>query len=157
VDERGELVLLEDPDRALWLGDESREGEELAAGAVAAGGPYALQAAIAAEHVAVATDWARVAVLYAGLAQLDPSPVVELNRAVAVAQADGPEAGLALIAELEDGRLADYHLLHAARADLLRRLGRLDEAAGAYRRAAELTGNPAERAFLERRLAELSA
>jgi RNA polymerase sigma-70 factor (ECF subfamily) len=90
------------------------------------------------------------------LAELQPSPVVELNRAVAVGLADGPEAGLEVIAGLEDGRLADYHLLHATRADLLRRLGRADEAAAAYRRAGELTGNPAERAFLERRLRELS-
>jgi RNA polymerase sigma-70 factor, ECF subfamily len=98
-----------------------------------------------------------VAALYARLAELDPSPIVELNRAVAVAMADGPEAGLELIAELEGGRLADYHLLHATRADLLRRLGRDADAAEAYRRAGELTSNPAERAFLERRLRELSA
>jgi RNA polymerase sigma-70 factor, ECF subfamily len=157
VDEQGQLVLLEDQDRSLWHAAEIGEGVRLAASAVGAGGPYALQAAIGAEHVADATDWSRVAALYARLAELDPSPVIELNRAVAVSLAEGPEAGLELIAGLEAGPLADYHLLHAARADLLRRLGRGDEAAGAYRRAAELTGNPAERAFLERRLRELSA
>jgi RNA polymerase sigma-70 factor (ECF subfamily) len=154
VDAEGELVLLADQDRSLWHADEIGEGARLAPSA--GGGPYALQAAIAAEHVADVTDWSRVATLYAQLGRLDPSPVIELNRAVAVSIADGPEAGLAVIAELDDGRLDDYHLLHATRADLLRRLGRLDEAAGAYRRAAELTGNPAERAFLERRLRELS-
>jgi RNA polymerase sigma-70 factor, ECF subfamily len=158
VDEHGAMVLLEEQDRSLWHAEEIREGVRLAAGAVAAArGPYALQAAIAAEHVADTTDWSRVAALYAQLADLQPSPVIELNRAVAVAMADGPEAGLELIAELEDGRLAEYHLLHATRADLLRRLGRAEEAAEAYRRAADLTGNPTERAFLERRLRELSA
>jgi RNA polymerase sigma-70 factor, ECF subfamily len=106
--------------------------------------------------VAAVTDWTHVAALYARLAELDPSPVVELNRAVAVSMAAGPEAGLELVARLEQGRLEGYHLLHATRADLLRRLGRDDEAADAYRRARELTGNPAERAFLERRLRELS-
>jgi RNA polymerase sigma-70 factor, ECF subfamily len=155
VDPHGELVLLEEQDRALWRADEIREGVRLAATA-GLRGPYGLQAAIAAEHVADSTDWSRVAALYSRLAELQPSPVVELNRAVAVGLADGPEAGLEVIAGLEDGRLADYHLLHATRADLLRRLGRADEAAAAYRRAGELTGNPAERAFLERRLRELS-
>jgi RNA polymerase sigma-70 factor, ECF subfamily len=158
VDQQGAMVLLEDQDRSLWHVEEIGEGVKLAASAVAvARGPYALQAAIAAEHVADSTDWSRVAALYAQLAELQPSPVVELNRAVAVAMAEGPEAGLELIAELDDGRLADYHLLHATRADLLRRLGRAGEAVEAYRRAGELTDNPAERAFLERRLRELSA
>jgi RNA polymerase sigma-70 factor, ECF subfamily len=155
VDERGELVLLADQDRSLWHAVEIEEGARLAA-AAGMSGPYALQAAIAAEHVAELTDWTRVAALYARLAELDPSPVVELNRAVAVSMAAGPEAGLELVARLEQGRLEDYHLLHATRADLLRRLGRDDEAADAYRRAHELAGNPAERAFLERRLRELS-
>jgi RNA polymerase sigma-70 factor (ECF subfamily) len=157
LDEHGELVLLEDQDRSLWHAAEIREGVRLAASAAGSGGPYALQAAVAAEHVADVTDWSRVATLYAHLGRLDPSPVIELNRAVAVSLADGPEAGLAVIAELDDRRLEDYHLLHATRADMLRRLGRFDEAAGAYRRAAELTHNAAERAFLERRLRELSA
>jgi RNA polymerase sigma-70 factor (ECF subfamily) len=155
VDERGDLVLLADQDRSLWHAAEIEEGVRLAA-AAGTSGPYALQAAIAAEHVAAVTDWTHVAALYARLAELDPSPVVELNRAVAVSMAAGPEAGLELVARLEQGRLEGYHLLHATRADLLRRLGRDDEAADAYRRARELTGNPAERAFLERRLRELS-
>jgi RNA polymerase sigma-70 factor, ECF subfamily len=156
VDEDGELVLLEDQDRSLWRADEIRDGLRLAA-AAGRDGPYALQAAIAAEHVAESTDWARIADLYAVLARLQRSPVVELNRAVAVAMAEGPEAGLELVARLEGGRLEGYYLLHATRADLLRRLGRVDEAATAYRRAGELAANPAERAFLERRLRELSS
>ena len=120
-------------------------------------GQYALQAAIAAEHASPPPDWRHVADLYARLTELDPSPVIELNRAVAVAMAEGPEAGLELIERLEGGRLEDYHLLHAARADLLKRLGRADEAKDAYRRARELTENPAERELIERRLRELSA
>jgi RNA polymerase sigma-70 factor, ECF subfamily len=156
VDENGDLVLLAAQDRSRWHADEIGEGIRLA---VAAGGtgPYAIQALIASEHVADVTDWARVARLYERLAQLDPSPVVELNRAVAVSMSAGPEAALELVAELETGRLADYHLLYATRADLLRRLGRDGEAAAAYRRAGELAANPTERAFLERRLGELSA
>jgi RNA polymerase sigma-70 factor, ECF subfamily len=157
VDERGELVLLEEQDRSLWHADEIREGVGLARIAATREGPYALQAGIAAEHVGERTDWERVAALYARLAEMDPSPVVELNRAVAVAMAEGPERGLELIAGLEGGLLERYHLLHAARADLLRRLDRAPEAAEAYRRARELTENPAERAFLERRLRELNA
>jgi RNA polymerase sigma-70 factor, ECF subfamily len=155
VDERGEIVLLADQDRSLWHADEIEEGVRLAATA-GDRGAYAIQAAIAAEHVAEATDWDRVVALYAELARFDPSPVVELNRAVAVSMAEGPAAGLELVALLESGRLDDYHLLHATRADLLRRLGRDEEAADAYRRAHELAANPAERAFLERRLRELS-
>jgi RNA polymerase sigma-70 factor, ECF subfamily len=155
VDERGELVLLADQDRSRWHSGEIEEGIRLAATA-GGHGPYAVQAAIAAEHVAAVTDWTHVVGLYSRLVELDPSPVVELNRAVAVSMAAGPEAGLELVAQLESGRLEDYHLLHATRADLLRRLGRADEAAAAYRRAHELAGNPAERAFLERRLRELS-
>lgn len=154
VDDGGELVLLEDQDRKLWHQDEIDEGRELAAAAGLVG-PYAVQAAIAAEHAAGAADWGRVAELYGRLAVIEPSPVVELNRAVAVAMAEGPGAGLELISAVEGGRLDDYHLLHAARADLLRRLGRLDEAAAAYRRARELTDNPAEQAFLDRRLRQL--
>jgi predicted RNA polymerase sigma factor len=114
-----------------------------------------VQAAIAALHAEDATDWPQIAALYARLAELTPSPVVELNHAVAVAMADGPEAGLALIDRVEG--LDAYHLLHAARADLLRRLDRLDEAAAAYRQALELAEAPAERSFLERRLAEVAA
>jgi RNA polymerase sigma-70 factor, ECF subfamily len=151
---RGELVLLEDQDRSLWHGDEIEEGTALVA-TNRISGPYALQAAIAAEHVAPRTHWARVATLYGHLARLTPSPVIELNRAVAVGMAEGPEAGLAGIDALEDRRLDGYHLFHAARADLLRRLGRLGEASDAYRRARDLTGNPVERAFLDGRLAEL--
>jgi RNA polymerase sigma-70 factor, ECF subfamily len=155
VDDQGEIVLLADQDRSLWHADEIEEGVRVAATA-RAGGAYAIQAAIAAEHVAEATDWDRVVTLYSQLAQFDPSPIVELNRAVAVSMAEGPEAGLELVDRLDSGRLEDYHLLHATRADLLRRLGRDDEAAVAYRRAHELAANPAERAFLERRLRELS-
>jgi RNA polymerase sigma-70 factor (ECF subfamily) len=156
VDEDGRLVLLEDQDHSRWHADEIAEGVALARAATPGGaGPYALQARIAAEHVGERTDWSRVAALYALLAEVETSPVVELNRAVAVAMAEGPEHGLELIDRLEDPRLERYHLLHSARADLLRRLNRRDEAARAYRRAAELTDNPAERAFLERRLAEL--
>jgi len=156
VDEQGRLVLLEEQDRSRWHADEIDEGTALAR-APAREGPYVLQAAIAAEHAARATDWRRVCALYERLARLDPSPVIELNRAVAVAMAHGPEAGLDLIAGLESGRLARYHLLHAARADLLRRLGRTGEAERAYRRAGELTENPAELALIARRLRELSA
>ena len=156
VDAEGVLVLLEDQDRSLWRRNEIDEGLALVA-ALRRAGPYALQAGIAAEHVAPETDWARVADLYGRLLELQPSPVVELNRAVAVAMSDGPEAGLELIAELEGGRLEGYHLLHAARADLLRRTGRADEARAAYLRARELTQNAAEHAFLDRRLAELDA
>jgi RNA polymerase sigma-70 factor, ECF subfamily len=156
VGERGELVLLEDQDRSLWHRDEIAEGVALARAATAGvAGPYALQARIAAEHTGESTDWSRIAALYSLLVQVDPSPVVELNRAVAVAMAEGPERGLELIAGLEGGLLDRYHLLHATRADLLRRLDRHREAAEAYRRARELTENPVERAFLERRLAEL--
>jgi RNA polymerase sigma-70 factor, ECF subfamily len=155
VDESGELVLLADQDRSLWHAQEIREGARLAATARGEG-PYAVQAAIAAEHVADVTDWTRVVALYGRLAELDPSPVVELNRAVAVSMVAGPEAALELVGQLESGRLAEYHLLHATRADLLRRLGRDEEAAAAYRRARELAANPAEQAFLERRLRELS-
>jgi RNA polymerase sigma-70 factor, ECF subfamily len=158
VDERGELVLLEDQDRSLWHRNEISEGVALARAATAGGaGPYALQARIAAEHVGERTDWRRIAALYSLLVAVEPSPVVELNRAVAVAMAEGPERGLEVIAGLEGGRLDTYHLLHAARADLLRRLDRRGEAAKAYQRAHELTENPAERALLERRLRELSA
>jgi RNA polymerase sigma-70 factor, ECF subfamily len=156
VDGAGQLVLLSDQDRALWHAGEIAEGLALAR-AAGREGPFGLQAAIAAENVADEPDWPLVAELYGALAAFERSPVVELNRAVAVAMAEGPQAGLDLIEPLEGGRLDGYHLLHATRADLLRRLGRDEEAAAAYRRASELTANPTERAFLERRLAELSA
>jgi RNA polymerase sigma-70 factor (ECF subfamily) len=116
-------------------------------------GPYQLQAAIASAHAGETTDWDAIARLYEELGRLSPSPIVELNRAVAVAMASGAAAGLDVIAQIEG--LDDYHLLHAARADLLRRLGRRGEAAGAYRRALALAPNPVERDFLERRLAEV--
>jgi RNA polymerase sigma-70 factor (ECF subfamily) len=147
VDAEGRLVLLADQDRSLWHMDEIDEGRAFAA--TAADDEYGIQAAIAAEHVATVTDWARIAELYGAL---EPSPVIDLNRAVAVAMADGPERGLALMDTIEG--LDAYHLLHAARADLLRRLGRGDDARAAYERALELAGNPVEREFLERRLRE---
>jgi RNA polymerase sigma-70 factor (ECF subfamily) len=153
----GELVLLDEQDRALW--DRGQIEEGLALVERLPPGPYGLQAAIAAEHARAetpeATDWARIADLYALLALVAPGPVVELNRAVAVAMAEGEERGLELMAPLED-ELAAYHLLHSARADLLRRLGRDGEAAVAYARALELVGQPAQRAFLERRLEEVT-
>jgi RNA polymerase sigma-70 factor, ECF subfamily len=159
----GDLVLLADQDRSRWDRRRIAEGTALLERAVASGqvGPYALQAAIAAAHAAAptaaATDWDRIVGLYDLLARADPSPVVELNRAVAVAMRDGPAAGLALIeAILERGQLDGYHLAHAARADLLRRLGRTADARAAYRRALELTRQEPERRFLERRLRELT-
>jgi RNA polymerase sigma-70 factor (ECF subfamily) len=158
VDAAGELVLLEDQDRSLWDREQIVEGVALAKRALAAPpAPYAIQAAIAAEHAragnAKDTDWARIRRLYDWLLLLQPTPVVELNRAVAVAMAEGPERGLKLIDALED--LDDYQLLHSSRADLLRRLGRAEEAKAAYVRALELATNPVQRSFLERRLAEL--
>ena len=159
VDERGGLVLLEEQDRSLWRHDEIAEGTALARRS-GARGPYGLQAAIAAEHAlapsARAVNWPAIAALFERLAEASPSPIVELNRAVAVAMAEGPERGLELVDGLSDAtELRRYHLLHATRADLLRRLGREEEAAEAYRRAHDLAENPVERAFLERRLAEL--
>jgi RNA polymerase sigma-70 factor (ECF subfamily) len=160
---RGELILLDDQDRSLWNRDQIAEGTALVERALAARrvGPYIIQAAIAAVHAnaanASATDWAQIVALYDLLARAEPSPVVELNRAVAVAMRDGPSAGLALIdAILERGDLSDYHLAHAARADLCRRLGRIAEAKVSYERALRLTEQEPERQFLERRLAELA-
>jgi RNA polymerase sigma-70 factor (ECF subfamily) len=165
----GSLTLLEDQDRERWDRAEIAEGLALVDGALAAAlatgrqpGPYLLQAAIAAGHAragrADETDWRAIARLYDALLAEVPSPVVELNRAVAVAMADGPLAGLALMDVLgAEGALDGYHLFHAARADLLRRVGRRDEAARAYRRAVDLAGNQTERAFLARRLAEVRA
>jgi RNA polymerase sigma-70 factor, ECF subfamily len=158
----GELILLADQDRSRWDRARMTEGTALLGRAMASGplGPYGLQAAIAAVHAeaptAEATDWDRIVGLYDLLARADPSPVVELNRAVAVAMRDGPAAGLALVDPLlSGGRLDTYHLAHAARADLLRRLGRPAEARAAYRRALRLTRQRPERRFLERRLREL--
>ena len=157
VDEQGQLVLLGDQDRSRWRRDEIAEGVELARRSRLAG-EYGLQAAIAAEHAlapsAEAVNWQAIAFLYERLVATAPSPVAQLNRAVALAMAEGPERGLALADEIAP-ELRSYHLLHAARADMLRRLGRDAEAVAAYRRAWDLAANPAERALLERRLAEL--
>jgi RNA polymerase sigma-70 factor (ECF subfamily) len=159
----GELILLADQDRSLWNRQMIAEGSALVERALASRriGPYTLQAAIAAVHAgaaaAEATDWGEIVGLYDILLGAEPSPVVELNRAVAVAMRDGPAAGLALVdAILERGELQDYRLAHAARADLCRRLGRTTEARSAYQRALELTRQEPERRFLERRLAELA-
>jgi RNA polymerase sigma-70 factor, ECF subfamily len=162
VDGEGQIVTLEDQDRSLWdraeitgalavLGDAARLGRE---------GPYQLQAAIAALHVvardSAATNWAGIARLYARLAALTPSPVVELNRAIAIAMSEGLETGLAIVERLHDeGTLEDYYLLHAARADLLRRLGRREASASSYEKAVELAKNDVERRFLAKRLSEV--
>jgi RNA polymerase sigma-70 factor (ECF subfamily) len=158
----GELVLLEDQDRTLWNRDQIAEGRALVERALGSRrfGPYSLQAAIAAVHAEsptpAATDWAQIVGLYDVLFRADPSPVVELNRAVAVAMRDGPEAGLDLIdAILARGELADYHLAHSARADLCRRLGRRAEAAASYRTALDLSRQGAVRRYLEGRLREI--
>ncbi len=158
----GDLVLLDDQDRSLWNRDHIAEGLALVERALTSRrfGPYTLQAAIAAVHAeaptAAATDWAQIVGLYDVLARAAPSPVVELNRAVAVAMRDGPLAGLGLIdAILGGGDLGKYHLAHAARADLCRRLGRTAEARASYEQALALTQQEPERRFLERRLAEL--
>jgi len=158
----GEVVLLDDQDRSRWNREQIAEGSALVERALSSRrfGPYTLQAAIAAVHAvapsAAATDWAQIVGLYEVLARAEPSPVVELNRAVAVAMRDGPAAGLALIdAILARGDLRDYHLAHAARADLCRRLGRTAEARASYERALGLTRQEPERRFLERRLGEL--
>jgi len=158
----GDLILLEDQDRSLWNRDLIKEGSVFAERALAARqvGPYSIQAAIAAVHAnaatAAATNWAQIVALYDLLARAEPSPVVALNRAVAVAMRDGASAGLALIdAILGRGDLSDYHLAHAARADLCRRLGRNAEARASYERALSLTEQEPERRFLQRRLAEL--
>jgi RNA polymerase sigma-70 factor, ECF subfamily len=161
VDEAGALVALEEQDRALWDGDAIAEATALLDAALRRGepGPYQVQAAIAACHASArdpaATDWRRIAELYGQLSQLLPTPVVALNRAVAVAMADGPAAGLELVDHLAcSGELAGYRLLPATRADLLRRLGRHAEAAHAYRTAIELAATDAERQYLTGRLAE---
>lgn len=158
----GELVLLADQDRSRWNRDQIAEGSALVkrAWTLRRLGPYVLQAAIAAVHAeaptAAATDWAQIVGLYDVLLRADPSPVVELNRAAAVAMRDGPLAGLAIVdAILARGDLVDYHLAHSARADLCRRLGRSEEARASYQRALALTRQGPERRFLERRLGDL--
>jgi RNA polymerase sigma-70 factor (ECF subfamily) len=160
----GDLILLEDQDRSLWDRAQIEEGVRLVQRALALRlpGPYAVQAAIAALHAdapsAAATDWEEVVGLYDLLMQIEPSPVVALNRAVAVAMKEGPAAGLTLIDEIvARGQLKDYRLLHAARADLCRRLGRTTDARASYERALALTRQEPERRFLERRLAEIAA
>ena len=162
VDAAGELILLADQDRALWNRQLIADGTRLVEGALASRsfGPYAVQAAIAAVHAeapdAGSTDWAQIVALYDVLLRFEASPVVQLNRAVAVAMRDGPEAGLVLVdALLAAGELDDYRLAHATRADLCRRLGRTADAIEAYQRAIALTRQASERRFLERRLAEL--
>jgi RNA polymerase sigma-70 factor (ECF subfamily) len=158
----GELILLNDQDRSLWNRDQIREGSALVEAALSSRriGPYAIQAAIAAVHAEAVrpdvTDWGEIVGLYDVLLRAEPSPVIELNRAVAVGMRDGPAAGLVLIDTiLERGDLHDYHLAHAARADLCRRLGRTAEARASYERAIALARQEPERRFLQRRLAEL--
>src|SRR6185503_7356720 len=161
LDEAGDLVVLEEKDRNRWNKEQIAEALTLIDEALSgAAGPFALEAAIAAEHCKAAraedTDWPRIVVLYDLLQQLLPSPVVALNRAVAIAMARGPRAGLAIIDELAaSGELDEYHLLHAARADMLRRLGANAEAAESYELALSLATNDSERRFLERRLREV--
>ncbi len=162
-DEAGDLVLLEEQDRSRWDREKIAEAlpfvEEALRGEV---GPFTLQAAIAALHCQAArpedTDWRQIVRLYDVLERLQPSPVVSLNRAVAVAMVDGPQPALALIDQLAAaGTLDDYHLLHAARADMLRRAGSAGEAAKSYQRALALVANDSERRFLERRLREVQS
>lgn len=161
LDESGEIVVLEEQDRSRWNHQQIAEALPLVNGAPpATQGPFALQAAIAAVHCKAAlpgdTDWAEIVRLYDQLERVQPSPIVSLNRAVAIAMADGPRAGLAMIDALAASNdLDDYHLLHAARADLKRRLGLLDDAAKSYGRALALVRNDSERRFLERRLREV--
>src|SRR5438105_4714247 len=158
----GEMILLEDQDRSLWNRAQIEEGVDLVERAIQSHrfGPYTLQAAIAAVHAeardARSTDWRQIVGLYDVLLRTDPSPIVELTRAAAIAMSEGPSAGLALIdAILVRGDLVDYHLAHAARGDLCRRLGRVEEAIGSYETALRLTSQSAERSFIIRRLGEL--
>jgi RNA polymerase sigma-70 factor (ECF subfamily) len=162
TDAIGDLLVLEEQDRTAWNRDQIREGQELTERALRSRrvGPYAIQAAISAVHAEARTpaetDWAQIVALYDLLLNMNPSPVVELNRAAAVAMKDGPERGLDLInALLARGELASYRLAHSARADLLRRLGRTDDAIAAYTTALDLTTQHPERRFIERRLKEL--
>jgi RNA polymerase sigma-70 factor (ECF subfamily) len=161
LDEDGDLVTLEEQDRSLWNRPQIDEALVLIDEALAGRpGPFALEAAIAAEHCKAAraedTNWEEIVKLYDLLAELMPSPIVSLNRAVAVAMARGPQPALKLIDELAaSGELDEYHLLHAARADMLRRLGSNDEAAESYETALRFATNDSERRFLERRLKEV--
>jgi RNA polymerase sigma-70 factor (ECF subfamily) len=150
----GELVLLADQDRSRWDTQQITAGRSALERALALGGrgPYVLQAAIASLHAEEQCDWAEVAALYVELGRLTESPVVELNRAIAVAEVEGPEAGLQIVDQLG---LDDFRYLHSTRADLLRRLGRTEEASDAYRQALALTPDGAERRFVQRRLTEL--
>jgi RNA polymerase sigma-70 factor (ECF subfamily) len=164
VDAAGDLVVLEDQDRGLWDHPAIAQACAVLDAALRLGrpGPYQVQAAIAACHAtaptAPATDWAEIALLYERLVEMAPSPIIALNRAVAVAMADGPATGLQLVEQLDaSGALSGYHLLPATRADLLRRLGRLAEAAAAYHDALELATTDAERRYLARRIREVSA
>ncbi|MDR3578134.1 MAG: RNA polymerase sigma factor [Anaerolineaceae bacterium] len=159
----GDLILLQDQDRSLWNREQITEGVALARAALLSGrfGEYTLQAVIAAVHAVApnfaSTDWAQIVTLYDMLCQIDPSPVIEVNRAVAVAMRDGPAAGLALIDEiLGRGDLAGYHLVYSARAELCRRLGKKDEARASYQRALSLVQQEPERRFLESQLASLA-
>jgi RNA polymerase sigma-70 factor (ECF subfamily) len=160
VDDNGEMILLADQDRSRWDRAEIDEGRALLHGSLRRSRPgtYALEAAIAAVHadalIAAETDWKQIAAIYERLYALHPTPIVALNHAVAVSMADGPAAALPLVDALSES-LADYHLWHATLADVLRRLGRVDEAVDSYRRAHELAGNEAERRFLARRIGEL--
>jgi RNA polymerase sigma-70 factor, ECF subfamily len=158
----GELILLEHQDRSLWNRQQIAEGLALLERALTSRrfGPYTLQAAIAAVHAeaysVAATDWAQIVALYDQLARIQPSPVVQLNRAVAIAMRDGPEAGLTHIDQvLEHGELANYYLAHSARADMYRRLGRTAEARTAYEKALALTQQEPERQFLQERIRQL--
>jgi RNA polymerase sigma-70 factor (ECF subfamily) len=158
----GDIILLEEQDRSLWNAPQIREGVGLVERALASRrfGPYTLQGAIAAVHAeaptAVATDWRQIVGLYDVLLRVEPSPIIELNRAAAMAMRDGPEPGLALIdAIIARGELAEYYLAHSARADLCRRLGRVPEAIAAYDRALQLARQTPERRFVEKRLREL--
>ena len=160
----GELILLEDQDRSLWRKDQIEEGAELVERALQSRrfGPYTLQAAIAAVHAeardAGATDWPQIVALYDVLSRVDPSPVVELNRAAAIAMCDGPDAGLALIdAILVRGDLADYLPAHVARADLCRRMGRVEDSIASYERALALASQEPEKRFIAQRLKQLRA
>jgi RNA polymerase sigma-70 factor (ECF subfamily) len=162
LNEAGDLVLLEDQDRSRWDSQEIAEALPLVAEALRGeAGPFTLQAAIAAVHCQAArtedTDWRQIVNLYGILERVQPSPVVSLNRAVAVCMAEGPQAALTIIDRLgADGHLEQYHLFHAARADMLRRLGKQGEAAKSYERALELVTNETERRFLQKRLATIS-
>ena len=162
TNDAGDIVVLEEQDRSRWHRDQIAEALPLVAEALRPGaGPYGLQAAIAAEHCkalrAKDTDWRAIARLYRELERLQPSPIVRLNRAVAVAMAEGPQSGLAILDALaESGDLNQFHLFHAARADLLRRMGAREQAAQNYSRALQLVTNDSERRYLERRLREIS-